>query len=108
MDRNPRPRLPVTPDIMRLILRFLPISRDGSMIWAACCLAFFGFLRAGEITVPSRDAYSDTAHLSLADVALDSRCSEGLRAGGINEELYSGHSFRIGAATTAAKKGIED
>lgn len=72
-DRNPRPRLPITPDIMKLILRFLPSSHDGSMIWAACCLAFFGFLRAGELTVPSREAYVEASHLSLADVALDSQ-----------------------------------
>ena len=33
---------------------------------------FFGFLRAGEFTVPSADAYDQTSHLSLSDVALDS------------------------------------
>ena len=177
-NSNPRPRLPITPDIMALIQRFLPRSRDGSAIWAACCIGFFGFLHAGEFTVPSLKEYDSTTHLSLADIALDShsaptllrvrikasktdpfckgvdlflgktassiypitamtafllqrglalgplftlqdgstlsrarlvtavRCC--LRAGGVNEEAYSGHSFRISAATTAAKKGIED
>ena len=33
---------------------------------------------------------------------------KGLELAGINPSLYSGHSFRIGAATTAAKKGAED
>ena len=147
-------------------------------IWVACCIGFFGFLRAGEFTVPSLKEYDSTIHLSLADIALDSHSAPTLlrvhikasksdsfrkgvdlflgktassichitamtafllqrspasgplftlqdgstlsraclvtavrsclRAGGVNEEAYSGHSFRIGAATTAAKKGIED
>lgn len=163
---------------MAIILRFLPRSRDGSTIWAACCLGFFGFLRAGEFTIPSLEEYDETTHLSLADIALDSHSAPTLlrvhikssktdpfrkgvdlflgrtvsqicpvkamtafllergpapgplftlqdgstlsrarlvaavrtclRAGGVNEEKYSGHSFRIGAATTAASKGIED
>ena len=32
----------------------------------------------------------------------------GLSAGGIVPILYSGHSFKIGAAMTAAKQGVED
>ena len=45
------------------------------MLWAACCTAFFGFLRVGEMTVPSQDAYNNSVHLSLGDIALDSRTS---------------------------------
>ena len=33
---------------------------------------------------------------------------EGLQKAGFDSSKYNGHSFRIGAATTAATKGIED
>ena len=36
-------------------------------------MAFFGFLRAGEITVPSLKEYDPDGHLSVGDVALDSQ-----------------------------------
>ena len=44
-------------------------------IGVPCCgqPTFFGFLRVGEMTVPSLDAYDPSVHLSLGDVALDSR-----------------------------------
>ena len=35
-----------------------------------------------------------------------SRVRETLSQAGVNEKLYSGHNFRIGAATTAGRKGL--
>ena len=42
------------------------------MLWAAALLCFFGFLRSGEITVPSDSTFDEGAHLSFKDVAVDS------------------------------------
>ena len=44
------------------------------MLWAACCLGFFGFLRSGEFTVHSASGSSvrNPAPLLLSDIALDS------------------------------------
>ena len=145
------------------------------MLWAACCLGFFGFLRAGEFTVNS--AFQPSIHMTIDDLQADSlvnptcfkvhiKCSktDPLRMGcdiyvgrgegsvchiralgdflalrGASEGplftlsdgrpltrqqlsstvqsilhsagytgSYSGHSFRIGAATTAATRGVPD
>lgn len=43
------------------------------MMWAACSLAFYGFLRCSEFTVPSQEEYLPTAHLSLQDISVDNR-----------------------------------
>ena len=178
---RPRERLPITPDILRCIRRIWEMDNtnpDVIMLWAACCTCFFGFLRCGEITVPSLQEYDPGYHLSDGDVKLDcashpsvatvnikasktdpfrqgvtiylgrtdndlcpvaalaaylasrastpgpffrflsgapltrsafvSRVSHTLSAGGIDPSKYSGHSFRIGAASTAAARGIDD
>ena len=41
------------------------------MVWAACCLGFFAFLRVGEFTVPDDTSYDHSVHLSFGDIALD-------------------------------------
>jgi len=147
------------------------------MFWSACTLAFFGFLRSAEFTVPSMTLFNDSTHLTVQNIAVDSlsnpsclqvlikasktdpfrqgctivigkgssplcaiealtiylpfrgnkpgplflledgspltrailtdRLRHILQVSGIPGN-YSSHSFRIGAATTAAKVGIPD
>ena len=36
-----------------------------------CCLCFFAFLRAGEMTVPSDSGYDPSVHLSINDISVD-------------------------------------
>lgn len=174
-------RLPITPE---LLLRMKQAwsqeqdSRDIVMLWAAVSVCFFGFLRAGEICVPSDSSYDEGAHLNFKDVSVDSmekpsrlkirikasktdpfrqgvdifvgrtgnelcpvaaalaymvqrgpgpgplfqfqdgkpltrqrfvaRVREALTSAGVDCSAYSGHSFRSGAATTAAKCGVSD
>ncbi len=178
---NSRPRLPMTPHVLRqLKAEWNGRAEDGDtrMIWAACCLAFCAFLRAGELTVPGDSQFDPGAHLTPQDIAIDDpvqptlmrvtikqsktdplrqgvdlyvgrtgtdlcpvaavlsylerrgkvpgplfvfqdgryltrarfveRVREGLKKANVNEKDYCGHSFRIGAATTAASRGIED
>ena len=42
------------------------------MLWAAAYMYFFGFLRSGEVVVPSDSGYDPSVHLSFGDVRLDS------------------------------------
>lgn len=176
-----RVRLPVTLDIMQHLQKIWIGNQphpEGTMLWAAACTGFFGFLRAGEFTVPSVEAYDPEVNLNLADLAVDSHThptmarirlkqsktdpfrqgvdvflgtTDGaicpvtaiiqyisirdphpgplfirkggapltrtylvaslqgaLKRTGLNVSHYNGHSFRIGAATTAAQNGLED
>ena len=53
-----KPRLPITPSILgRLQVLWSPSSGqyDIQMIWAACCLAFFAFLRAHPLGVAPQE-----------------------------------------------------
>lgn len=66
-------RHPVTDHTLLAVFRFLDVNtHDHCMLWAACNLAYFGFLRSSEFTVPNLATFSPEVHLSLADVAIDS------------------------------------
>ena len=64
-------RQPVTADLMRVLHQSLDFHNPANvMLWAACCLGFFGFLRAGEFTV--NGTFDPTLHLTMVDVQVDS------------------------------------
>ena len=77
-SRSPTIRLPITIQIMRSIKAVLardPKDYQTIMMWAACCVAFFGCLCCSEFTVPNQTSYDHTIHLSYSDVVVDSKMS---------------------------------
>ena len=69
-----RERLPITPTLLHQIKAVWDHQEsdpDYKMLWSACCLAFYSFLRAGEFTVPSDSGYDASTHLSWGDLAVD-------------------------------------
>ena len=64
-------KLPITALVLySLKLQLDLMKKDDIMLWAACCVAFFGFLRASEFTVPS-SGFQPGVHLSVADISVD-------------------------------------
>ena len=175
------PRLPITPDLLRSMKQSWKNGGnrwDSAMLWAASTLCFFGFFRAGEITLATEASFEDGAHLTFDDISVDclkepqvlkvklkasktdpfrvgidvfigktsddlcpvaavldymakrgkgpgpffkfkdgkpltrarlvKEVKSALTTAGIDCRNYSGHSFRSGAATIAAKQGIGD
>lgn len=45
---------------------------DHYMFWAACNLAYFGFLYSSKFTGPNLVSFSQDVHLSVEDIAVDS------------------------------------
>ena len=70
---NKRNRLPITNVLLRQIQAVWATWTDreyaARMLWAACCLAYFGFLRSGEFTLAGQQG---TPSILSSDVAVDS------------------------------------
>ena len=73
-----RTRLPIILALMRNLRNFWRANRhdrDHAMLWAATCMCLFGFMRAGELVVPSDMGFDPLYHLAFGDVLIDSRTS---------------------------------
>lgn len=76
VQRSPRPctqhRLPDMLKAVAAVWRRSPVHFDFVMLWATCCLGFFGLLRAGEFTCPSMARFDQSAMLAWGNVSVDS------------------------------------
>ena len=67
---NSKVRRPITLPILNLFYPLLNVkyitNKDSLMVWAAMTLAFFGFLRIGELTCDSH--FHSERHLTLSDL----------------------------------------
>ena len=105
---QPRTRLPITMEVLQRLKDVWLAqswSADGVMLWAAACVGFFGFLRAGEFTVPSSTAYDPETHLNLSDVALDSHTNPSMARLLIKQSKTD--PFRQGVEIFLGRSGAE-
>ena len=71
-------RLPITPALMKNLRNFWHANCHDcnyAMWWAAACMCFFDFIRAGELVVPSDIGFGPSYHLTFGNVLIDSQTS---------------------------------
>ncbi|MGH0184180.1 UNVERIFIED_CONTAM: hypothetical protein FKN15_014404 [Acipenser sinensis] len=86
---------------------------DDIIVEALCLVAFFGFLRCSEFSVPSIYSFQaidplfiDSSRIVITRHWFASHLNTLLSRSGLSTQFYSPHSFRIGATTYAARGGI--
>ena len=64
-------RHPITPHIVKAMGAVWEAQGHHVMLWAAVTLCFFGFLRSGEVILPSDYAFDPATHLTFDDIIVD-------------------------------------
>ena len=82
---------------VKRLLSQQPSSYNNIMLWAACCLAFFGFLRVSKFTMPTQADYVESTHLSIKDIFVDSHSNPCLVKVHINTKQSKTDPFRQSA-----------
>lgn len=55
---------------LQKVFRSAQVDVYKTMMWAACCIAFYGFLQTAGFTVPNEN-FDPSSHLAIKDVAVD-------------------------------------
>ena len=70
------------------------LSTFFSLIFFACNVGFFSFLRCGEFVVPDGVAFNSDIHLSIADLTFDNRSSP--KVASVRIKVSKMDPFRVG------------
>ena len=73
--RPSKQRLPITAHMLRQIKGALEAMahEEEAVLWAVCCVAFFGFFRLGELLLDAQTSFNTQIHLAWGDVAVDNQ-----------------------------------
>lgn len=71
-------RLPITGSLLHDIRKELERSdnQEKRVLWAVCCMAFFGFLHLGELLLVKAGDFNPRLHLAWGDMAVDDQQSQ--------------------------------
>lgn len=67
----PKQKLPITFKLLSGFAKYVSHSFSSRLLWAAITLAYFGCLRAGELTIGDRECFDCSRHLTINDVRFD-------------------------------------